>query len=188
MTDTGHDVEPTGDEGAQVPALGGLAGRLMRGLDRLLALLSALSLLGIVVVVVPQIVSRLMLPITLSWTEELSRYLFIWMVALSAGLILRRRRHITLELFQHRLGRRGRALHQGVVCLVLGGFSLIALSPAWRFAGVGAFQTSPTLGIPMIWIFVSMTMLLALVLFYSVIGLLEAVLAMRGPRRTNREA
>ncbi|QEL11894.1 TRAP transporter small permease [Kushneria phosphatilytica] len=188
MTDTRHSVESLQNDPGQVPVLGGWAGYLMRGLDGLFALLSALSLLGIVLVVVLQIVSRLMLPITLAWTEELSRYLFIWMVALSAGLILRRRRHVTLELFHHRLGRRGQALYQSLVCLLLGGFSILALPPAWKFASIGAFQTSPTLGIPMIWIFLSMTVLLALVLFYSVIGLLEAVLAMRGAIRANGEA
>ncbi|WP_240493081.1 TRAP transporter small permease [Kushneria phosphatilytica] len=121
MTDTRHSVESLQNDPGQVPVLGGWAGYLMRGLDGLFALLSALSLLGIVLVVVLQIVSRLMLPITLAWTEELSRYLFIWMVALSAGLILRRRRHVTLELFHHRLGRRGQALYQSLVCLLLGG-------------------------------------------------------------------
>ncbi|GAB3680251.1 TRAP transporter small permease [Salinisphaera aquimarina] len=176
-----QEVLETLDPAPQVPPLGGLPGRLIAVLDTIFSTLAVLSLLGIAVVVLLQIICRLLLPFSPPWTEELSRYLFIYMVSLSSGVILRRRRHISLELFQHRLALRGQALHQMLVCIALGGFSLIVIEPAWRFASIGTFQTSPALGMPMIYVFSSMAVLLGLVAFYSLLGFIEAALALWRP-------
>lgn len=161
-----------------VPPLGGMAGKLIGGLDRLFAFLIIAVLLAIAGVVMLQVVSRIMLPSSPAWTEELSRYLFIYLVAISAGLVLRRNRNVGLELFQHRLGPRGKAAYQLLVCVVVGTFSAIVLPAAWQYAQIGRFQTSPTLSVPMVYIFFSTVLLFALVVFYSVIGAIEALLAL----------
>ncbi|WP_262927448.1 TRAP transporter small permease [Phytohalomonas tamaricis] len=161
-----------------VPPLGGAVGKLINGLDRLFAFLAAVALLAIVVVVLLQVVSRTMLPTSPVWTEELSRYLFIYLVAISSGLVLRRNRNVGLELYQHRLGARGRAAYQLLVCVALGVFAAIVLPSAWKYAQIGQFQTSPALYVPMIYIFFSTVVLFALVLLYSALGGIEALIVL----------
>ncbi|MCC5884516.1 MAG: TRAP transporter small permease [Halomonas sp.] len=173
----GQEVVASLEALSAVPGLGGPLGRVIGWMDRLFMLLANLALIGIAATVLLQISGRLFLPFTLSWTEELSRYLFIYMVALAAGVAIRRHRHVNVELFHHLLGLRARAAYQALICLLIGGFALMALPAAWQFAQNGAWQTSPTLRVPMLYIFFSTVLLFALVLLYSVIGFVEGVLA-----------
>ncbi|MFC3284112.1 TRAP transporter small permease [Litchfieldella rifensis] len=171
-----------------VPKLGGPVGRAIGWLDRLFTCLATLALVGIAGAVLLQIAGRLFLPFSPAWTEELSRYLFIYMVALSAGVVIRKNRHVNVELFHHWLGPRARAGYQVLVCLLVGGFALIVLPYAWQYAQNGVWQTSPTLKVSMLYIFFSTVVLFALVLVYSAIGFIEGLVAMwRGSPQADTE-
>lgn len=61
------------------------------------ATLTLLILLNLVVGL--QVFSRYVLNHSLYWSEELARYLFIWLVFLSAAMVLRMDRHIQVTAF-----------------------------------------------------------------------------------------
>lgn len=170
---------PSLDAMAEVPNLKGPVGRVLGWIDTLFIVLANLALLAIAATVVLQISGRLFLPYSPAWTEELSRYLFIYMVALSSGVAIRRNRHVNVELYHHRLGGRARACYQTLISLMIGVFAGVVLPYAWLYAENGAWQTSPTLKVPMLYIFFSTVVLFALVLFYSVVGVVEGVIAMQ---------
>lgn len=163
---------------AAVPGFTGIAGRLIGWIDTLFTTLAVLALVAIAGTVMLQIVTRLLLPISPVWTEELSRYLFIYMVALAVGTVLHKNRNISVELFHHRLGVRGRAFYQALICLTIAVFAWIVLPHAWLFAKNGAWQMSPALRIPMLYIFFSTVVMFALLLAYGIIGFLEGSIAM----------
>lgn len=73
---------------AEIPPLGGPFGAIMKVIDCVFAVLSSAGLLAIAAVVLLQVVARVALPSAPVWTEELSRYLFIHMIAISSGLVL----------------------------------------------------------------------------------------------------
>lgn len=172
-----------------VPRLKGPLGRLADMLDRTLLALAVIALVGLSITVLLQVTSRLLLPITLAWTEELTRYLFIYMVSLGAGVVLHRHRNVNVELFHGALGFRGRAAYLTLISLLTAGFSLIVLPEAWKFAQIGAFQTSPSLRVPMIYIFLSTVVLFAALLFYSLICSIEGMMALvRGEQLSEGEA
>ncbi|WP_104205464.1 TRAP transporter small permease [Billgrantia saliphila] len=184
----GQEVVASLDSLSAVPRLQGPLGRVIGWVDTLFILLANLALVAIAATVLLQIAGRLFLPFTLAWTEELSRYLFIYMVALASGVAIRRHRHVNVELYHHLLGLRSRAAYQALICLLIGGFALMVLPAAWQFAQNGTWQTSPTLRVPMFYIFFSTALLFALVLFYSVIGLVEGLAALlRSPAGADRE-
>ena len=56
------------------------------------------AMLLLVLMGVLQILFRFVLNFSLSWTEELSRYLFILMVYTGASLALKRKKHVRVEL------------------------------------------------------------------------------------------
>lgn len=173
---------------ASVPTLQGALGRLIGWIDTLFTVLAVLALVAIAGTVLLQISARLFLPFSVSWTEELSRYLFIYMVALSVGVVLRQHRHVSVELFHHTLGLRARAAFQALICLLIAGFAGFVLPYAWLYAQNGAFQTSPTLKVPMLYIFFSTVVMFALLLVYGTIGFLEGLVAIfRSPERTASE-
>ncbi|WP_245784172.1 TRAP transporter small permease [Halomonas korlensis] len=164
---------------AEVPKLTGPIGRVLGWVDGLFVLLANLALVAIAATVLLQISGRLFLPYSPAWTEELSRYLFIYMVALSSGVAIRRHSHVNVELYHHKLGLRARAGYQILISLMIGAFALVVLPYAWLYAQNGAWQTSPTLKVPMLYIFFSTVVLFALVLFYSVVGVIEGLIALQ---------
>ena len=73
-----------------------------RVFDRLFSLeewIGVLLLSLMTLVVVLQVFSRYVLNNPLVWTEELSRFLFIWLIMLQAGHSLRTKGHIRIEMF-----------------------------------------------------------------------------------------
>lgn len=182
-TDIHQDIQENLEILTRVPRLGGPIGRLAGALDRVLLTLAVIALVGLSLTVLLQVASRLFLPITLSWTEELTRYLFIYMVAMGTGVVQHRHRHVNVELFHGWLGFRGRAAYLALISAITFAFTLVVLPNAWQFAQIGAFQTSPTLRIPMLYIFFSSVVLFGTLLLYSLIGLAEGIIAMvRGER------
>lgn len=176
------------DSLSSVPTFRGALGRLIGWVDTLFTVLAVLALLAIAGTVLLQISARLFLPFSLAWTEELSRYLFIYMVALAAGVVLRQHRNVSVELFHHHLGPRTRAAYQALICLLIAGFAGVVLPYAWQYAQNGAFQTSPTLKVSMLYIFFSTVVMFALLLVYGAIGFLEGLVAIfRSPERPASE-
>ena len=100
------------------------------------------------------------------------------MVALSVGVVLRQNRNISVELFHHLLGPRIQAAVQVLLCGLIGLFAFLVLPYAWQYAQNGAWQTSPTLHVPMLYIFFSTVVTFALLLVYSLLGCLEGIIAM----------
>ncbi|RUR57262.1 TRAP transporter small permease [Vreelandella populi] len=166
------------DAMSTVPKLQGPIGRLIGWVDTCFLTLAVLALIAIAGTVLLQVCSRLFLPISISWTEELSRYLFIYMVALSVGVVMRQNRNISVELFHHMLGPRMKAAFQALICLIIGVFAFMVLPYAWQYAQNGTWQTSPTLRVPMLYIFFSTVVTYALLLVYSALGCLEGIIAM----------
>jgi TRAP-type C4-dicarboxylate transport system permease small subunit len=146
----------------------------LRWMDRLFAFLAITTLLAIAAVVILQVVSRFMLPSSPVWTEELSRYLFIYLIVLSSGLVIRQNRHVRLELFQHALSPGYQAVYQAICHLLTGAFAAYILPYAWKYAMIGRWQTSPALEVPMVWIFLSMVVFFALTVVYSALGAISA--------------
>lgn len=183
QTPSAEDAQlaPGLDAMSEIPKLQGRAGRVLGWIDTLFIVMANLALVALAATVLLQISGRLFLPYSPAWTEELSRYLFIYMVALAAGVAIRQNRHVSVELYHHQLSLKTRAGYQIVISLLIGAFACIALPYSWIYAQNGTWQTSPALKVPMVYIFFSTVVLFALVLFYSAVGVVEGLLAMRKP-------
>lgn len=73
--------------------------KVLKWLDQNLELtFSSILLVGMVITVCLQIFSRYIFPSPISWTEEVTRYLFVWMVFASIGIAARRGKHIKITL------------------------------------------------------------------------------------------
>ena len=59
-----------------------------------------------VVVIFSQVVMRYVFQNSLSWSEELGRYLFIWLTWLSTGYAVRQKRHLRIEVLSDFLGEK----------------------------------------------------------------------------------
>lgn len=67
-------------------------------IDRVVAVAVSILFVGMVVFIFAQVFFRYVLEAPLSWSEELSRYLFVWVAFLGSFIAARRGQHIGVEL------------------------------------------------------------------------------------------
>lgn len=85
--------------------------KLLHGLDEYLEeVLLVILLAGMAVIMGIQVFCRYVLSMSLSWSEELTRYLFIWAGFLSISYCTKRYISIKIEQFVALFPKRGKAL------------------------------------------------------------------------------
>lgn len=108
-------------------------------------------LAAMTVIMVIQVFSRYALGMSLTWSEELTRYLFIWAGFLSVSYCTKKCISIKIEQFVALFPKRGKALFK-VVNHTLELILFFYLIPcAWKYfhTAIASGQTSPALGLPM---------------------------------------
>jgi TRAP-type transport system small permease protein len=122
-----------------------LLDRIEKGLDAVLVLM--MIVMGGSVVL--QVVSRYVFNRPTSWSEELARYLFVWITFLGAAVVIRKRRHVDVTVLTDRLPA-GAAKVVYLVSDVAVLFMLGALT--WAGAGLAIMahrQLSAAMDLPM---------------------------------------
>src|SRR3977135_648821 len=122
---------------------------------RLLAAPMGPALAILVVPVSLQVVSRYthLIP-SYIWTEEMSRFLFIWMVMLGAMVGIREGTHFEVDIWPE-LGRRANAALRIVSHLFVLVFALVFLYWGIEFVQFGWYQDSELAELPMPFIFIA---------------------------------
>ena len=129
---------------------------ILRLVERLLMVFLAFLVVAMVVSVTWQVLSRYLFVVPAAWTEELARFLLIWIGMLGAAYAYRTRSHLGLDLLPAKLtGNRKVALNilTHLVCLlfaaavlVTGGSSLVAMT--WELK-----QYSAAMGVPIAYVY-----------------------------------
>jgi len=127
----------------------GLLRRITGVYSRFLDVLLVLTVAILIVPVTLQIFSRFteLLPRYI-WTEELSRFLLVWMIMIGAMVGVREGSHFTVDLFPSLKGRARSALDlvSGVFVLV---FAMVFLVYGWEFTELAWFRISELAELPL---------------------------------------
>ncbi|MEN9769882.1 MAG: 2,3-diketo-L-gulonate transporter small permease protein YiaM [Pseudomonadota bacterium] len=86
-------------------------------------------------------------------SEELSRYLFIWITFLGAIVTMRDNAHLGLDSLVRRLSLRGKKLAYAISNILMLGCCALMFYGTFKQHGINASTRSPVLEIPMIWIY-----------------------------------
>ena len=140
------------------PLAGPLPGERVKFLDLLHRLLTLLMVASVAILIIPvtlQIISRYtaLIPSWI-WTEELSRFLFIWMVMLGAMIAVRERTHFIVDVWPE-LAPRPTAMMQIASNVFVLGFALVFVWWGAQFVRFGWDQTSELAELPMTFIFIA---------------------------------
>ena len=127
-------------------------------IDGYYRLLNALLVVTVAILVVPvaiQILSR-HTPWVPSWiwTEEMARFLFIWMIMIGAMVGIRDGAHFDVDLWPE-LPPRANALLRVVADVFVLIMALVFIWYGIRFVQFGWDQTSELAELPMVWIFIA---------------------------------
>src|SRR3989442_2677838 len=129
--------------------------RIIEWYHRLLTWLMVATVAILIVPVTLQIISRYteLIPSWI-WTEELSRFLFIWMVMLGAMIGIREGTHFEVDVWPD-LGRRATALLRIISNACVLAFALVFVWWGIAFVRFGWDQLSELAEMPMPWIFMA---------------------------------
>ena len=129
--------------------------KFIDGYYRLLNLLLGASVGILIVPVTIQMIARFtaLIPAWI-WTEEMARFLFIWMVMLGAMIGVRDASHFECDVWPE-LKPRPNALLRIVSTVFVLVFALVFVWYGIRFVQFGWNQTSELADLPMAWIFVA---------------------------------
>lgn len=159
-------------------ALEALSRHLNRGIEGLLVLLGA----TMAAVVAAQVFSRYALNYSLFWSEELARYLLVWLSFLGATVAYYHGLHPGVDALYARLppgARRAASVTVHVASLLLFGIMVVY---GWQFAHFVRLQISPALQMPK-WIPHAILPLSGAVLALHALGFLFRELAGRSRDR-----
>jgi TRAP-type transport system small permease protein len=130
-----------------------------------------LSFAVLIATVLLQVSGRLT-GLSLVWTEELTRYALLYMVAFGAGLSFRTGDLVNVDVICEYLPGRAPWVLRLMAALVTAGLAVYLLPHAWRYVSIGAMQTSPALGLRMDFVHATIWLLL---LFLAVFAALRAL-------------
>jgi TRAP-type C4-dicarboxylate transport system permease small subunit len=145
--------------------------RVVRILDALLKNVLIVLMVALVASVSWQVISRYVFSSPSSWTEEVARFLMIWVGLLGAAYAFRTGVHLGLDLLPNKLSGRsaeilklftlGAVILFSVAVLVVGGSNLVGLT--WELR-----QYSAVLGLPIAFVYSVIPAAGALICVYAI--------------------
>lgn len=135
--------------------------KILNAVEKFFKAGAIISFAGLIFVVLLQVYARLFLPRSPHWTEEASRFLFLFTVAFAAGAAMRQRAFVNVDVFVSLAKGKLRSLIQLALDVVIFIFMFIITDYSLVNVKIGAIQTSASLAIPMNYIFGSITLLAA---------------------------
>lgn len=156
--------------------------RLRATVDRLLEIL-LVSLMSVMVLnVLWQVFTRFVVGRPSSYTEELARYLLIWVGLVGASYAVSRRMHLSIDLITERLKGEWKKASQlfiaaaiflfALLVLVAGGIRLVYITLALE-------QTSAALQVKLGYVYLALPISGVLIMFFSLMTIWETVIAGR---------
>ena len=128
-----------------------------------LSVLAVVGMIGYIVSVVVQVFSRTFLPNTPTWTEEAARYLFIYSVAVGAGIVVLLDDYARVDVVYSHFKPALRKIYDIIVTAVLGVFCVfLAVYALPDFVFLKFRMVSTAMQIPMQYIYFSIMLFVVL--------------------------
>lgn len=125
-------------------------------------------LVGIVVITFTQVLFRYVFQFSLAWTEELARFFFMWIAALSVGYAFKTKSHFALNFVVDRFGSGTQRIMSTLVALLMVIFLVLFTWKAIEYTFSASDQYGPSTGLSMAVPYSSAVFAGFLMLFYII--------------------
>lgn len=146
-----------------------------RALDAVIAPVVFTAMAALIGVITLQVVSRVFFT-AVGWTEEVARFLLIWITFLAATLAFRRGRHIAVTFVVDALPGLPRRLTRIAALLVALGFLVALVNIGYEYMQVQSFQKSASLRLSMTWVYAVMPLAAAIMAWYALVDIVALAL------------
>lgn len=152
---------------------------LIKAADFVVAVLLTVSASVMIVSTFLQVVFRFVFSAPLYWTEELSRYSFVYIVFIGAAWAGRQGMHLGVDYFTSKLSETARNGLKIVMDVLILAFSLVIVYAGIGVVPVNLKQLSPALNVPMGVVYAAIPTGFLLLFIYYLNHLLEDLGAFR---------
>jgi len=146
-------------------------------------LLTILSTVMVVVIFV-QVVMR-QLDSSLSWSEELARFCFIWLIYIGISYGVKKQRHIKVDVLLVILNQKGKVILNVISTILFMAFAVFVIIYGFEIANklLGFGQKSPALQIPMGLVYLSAPIGMGLTLIRLIQNLIKHIRVLQGKEK-----
>ncbi|MGB5445000.1 MAG: TRAP transporter small permease [Psychromonas sp.] len=145
-------------------------------LDKSILIFCGFALITMVVTVTWQVFSRYVLNDPSSFTDELSRYLMVWLGLLGASYLFGIKGHLAITLLADSLPSKMNTVLQFFInVLVLSFVSLAMIKGGVALMGRTMQQLSPALQIPMAYVYFILPLSGSVIILYVILNMLEPI-------------
>ena len=137
-------------------------------IEQILNIGTLISTAGFVGATLIQIYARTFLESAPSWTEEISRFFFVYAMSFAAGLAIKGNYYVYLDLFYAKMSTPYKRLVDIIVSVSVIILFFIMGIFAIQYMSLGLVERSPSLGIPMIIPFTSIFLMSLFVCLYTI--------------------
>ncbi len=126
------------------------AGRfLLTVLRRLVDLVAILLFSYMTVAIAAQILGRYVFNFSIAWTEETATFAQIWLVLLGAGIAMRNRQHVGIDILVSRCPPAIQRIAQGTAFLLGAWLLIVVIVGSFSMISIGMVVKSPALRLPL---------------------------------------
>ncbi|MBR7928027.1 TRAP transporter small permease [Aerococcaceae bacterium zg-ZUI334] len=145
-------------------------------LDKILEVLCSVILTVMVLIVLFQIFTRVVLNNPNTVTEEIVRFSLVWLSMLSAAYVVGKRSHLAVTLLSDKLNLQNRKILDLIVQILFLVFSLLVMVyGGLKSVSVTLVQYSPSLGLPMGYVYLAVPVAGCLIFLYTLINLSDVL-------------
>jgi TRAP-type C4-dicarboxylate transport system permease small subunit len=146
--------------------------RIERGLDAIIQPVVFAGMAALIGVITLQIVSRVLFT-AVGWTEEVARFLLVWITFLAGTLAFQRGRHIAVTFVVDALPGRLRQIARLAALLIVLAFMITLIVIGYRYMQVQSFQKSASLRLSMTYVYAVMPICAAIMAWYALVDIIE---------------
>ncbi|XBX03209.1 TRAP transporter small permease [Enterocloster clostridioformis] len=142
-------------------------------MQRINTVIISLALLAMVGVVFLQTFCRFVIFRSLSWSEELSRYLFVTLIVLGVNLAITNHLFVRIEIIDNYLKGTAAVMMNLIRKFIMIYVNIVFVYSSFKLILIGAYHTSPAMRIPMSLLYGIIFIGFAMNVFASLIDLYE---------------
>ncbi|WP_158736808.1 TRAP transporter small permease [Alteribacillus sp. YIM 98480] len=141
-----------------------LLAKLRTTINQAVEYFTILLVITMVVIVAAQVFYRFVLSNSLGWSEELARFLFIWIIFLGSEIGLRKKAHIAVDSVLRMLKGVPQLLLSLFIDVIIMVFAIIVFLSGLELVQGTMNRPSVSLNLPMGWVYISIPIAMALIL------------------------
>ncbi|GGG64955.1 membrane protein [Salipiger pallidus] len=126
-------------------------------------------LIGVAASLILQVTLRYVFNTSLPWPEEAARYLMIWTVMLAGSVLVKDEQLVRVDFFDGFWPKRMLSIRNALFRLLLVGLLAVLVWKGWENAMFGLRRTAVTLQISFFWIYLSVPVGAALMMFHMLV-------------------